>query len=313
MYSMLYDYCREVAEAETRTITIFQNSEFNLPPGHYSFIEMFCNDPGCDCRRCFFSVHADWSSEPLACIGFGWESPEFYTQWMGDDELSDMLAGADLEPMQRQSEHAPEILRLFKKVLLPNRDYVERVKRHYILMRGVVDVPKRQSNTSKDRKRRKREKEKNRKEEQQTFRITTTNSSGQKVVKPFDKSTYRHPTGKISTVFLEYVNHVVDLGSTSCPPLETANQALKLCQLVWNSVVLDTTEGGANHVNKLLATVSEKDARLMIEFLIQLKLSEFGDDQRLIGDYECIPEEDSYRLKVAANHPPALGPLPENN
>ncbi len=308
---MLYEYCREVAEAETRTITIFENNEFNLPAGHYSFIEMFCNEPGCDCRRCFFMVRADWSQETLATIGFGWESPDFYTRWMGDDELSDLLSGVGLEPMQPQSKHASEILRLFKMVLLPQDEYIKRVKRHYALMRSVVDGPKRQPRETKDYKRRKREKEKQRKLKQGSLQVTTTNSSGQKVVKPFDKSTYRHPTGKISVAFREYVNHVIDLGSTPPPPLEEANQALKLCQIVWNAAVVDTVEG-TRHVKKMLDTAPDKNSRLMIEILTQLKQSEFGDDQRLIADYKCIPEGDSYRLQVTASHPSALGPLPEN-
>lgn len=27
-----------------------------LPPEEYSFIEMFCDEPECDCRRAFFTV-----------------------------------------------------------------------------------------------------------------------------------------------------------------------------------------------------------------------------------------------------------------
>ena len=312
MYAMLYDYCRDVAEAETRTITVFENNAYNLPPGHYSFIEMFCNDRDCDCRRCFFMVCADWTREPLAYIGFGWESPDFYTRWMGDDELSESLAGADLEPMQRQSRHAPGILRLFKSALLPERDYVERVKRHYAMMRRVVDVPKHKSHKNKKRKQSKRDKKQLRKNESRDFQVTVTDSFGQKAVKPFDKSTYRHPTGKISAAFLEYVNHVIDLGSTPRPSLDDANNALKLCWLAWNAVVLDTTEGGTKHVDKLLIDIPDKNFRLMIEILIQLKLSKFGNDQRLIGFYECIPEGDGFRLRVEATQPPALGPLLKN-
>jgi len=306
MYSMLYDYCREAAEAETRTITVFEKNEFNLPPGHYSFIEMFCNDPGCDCRRCFFMVRADWSSEPLAYIGYGWESLDFYTKWMGDDELSDSLSGAGLEPMQRQTEHAPKILRLFKSVLLPDRNYVERVKRHYALMRSVSDGPKRQSGTTKDRK--KREKEK-----RQTFRVTTTDSSGQKIVKPFDKSTYRHPTGKMSAAFIDFIQPFINLASDPPPPKPLVESILSAAWTVWNAVVYDTTEGVTTRCDMLLAEAAEdKQTLLMIEFMIQNKLSSFGDDQRLLGDYEYIQEPDGYRLRVEAEHPPALGPLPEN-
>lgn len=136
---MLYTYCREVAEAETRTVTIYNNNEFKLPQGHYSLIEMFCNDQGCDCRRCFFMVRADWADEPLAYIGYGWESPDFYTRWMGDAELSEHLAGVAIEPMQQQSKYAEKCLQMVKTVLLSDTDYAERIKRHYSLMRKIVE------------------------------------------------------------------------------------------------------------------------------------------------------------------------------
>ena len=312
MFAMLYNYCREVAEAETRTVTVFENNVYNLPPGHYSFIEMFCNDRGCDCRRCFFMVRADWASEPLAYIGFGWESPDFYTRWMGDDECSDVLAGVGLEPMQQQSIHAPAILRLFKSALQPDRDYVERVKRHYAMMRRVVDAPKHRSNKAKKQKQRKQEKKQIRKNESRVFQVTTTDSSGQKVVKPFDKSTYRHPTGKISTAFAEYVKPLIDLGSDPQPPRQLAKSILSVAWTIWNAVVIDTTEGKTTHCDKLLAEAKDQQTRMMIEFMINNKLSSFGDDQRLIGDYKYIQESDGYRLRVEAAHPPALGPLPKN-
>ena len=50
----------------------------------------------------------------------------------------------------------------------------------------------------------------------------------------------------------------------------------------------------------------------MIEFLIQVKQSKFGNDQRLIDFFECVPEEDGFRLIVGGAHPPVLVPLLEN-
>jgi hypothetical protein len=305
---MLYEYCREVAEAETRTITIMPKSDFKLPQGHYRFIEMFCNDPGCDCRRCFFMVRADWSQEPVATIGFGWESPEFYTRWMGDDELSAMLSGVNLEPMQRPSEHASEILRMFKAVLLPNHDYIERVKRHYALMRSVVDGERKRPNTAKERKKRKKEKERQLMDEPRRLHVTTTNAQGEKIVKRFDKSTYRHPKGKISEAFLQFVEPLVASFGENSPPRELVETVLKMGRTVWNTAVLDTTEGGTKHVGMLLANAKkDQRTRLMIESLIQRKQADFGDNQRLLGEYKFIPEgHDGFHLQIEARNPLAL-------
>ena len=53
---MFCQYFPEIAKMETRGIKIFDNSGTNLPAGDYGFPEMFCDEPGCDCRRVLFSV-----------------------------------------------------------------------------------------------------------------------------------------------------------------------------------------------------------------------------------------------------------------
>ena len=82
-YVSFYEYYPEVAIRETRTITVFDSSEHNLPKGSYSFIEMFCDDPGCDCRRAFFSVTSPKVNKVLAVIAWGWETRKFYKKWYG--------------------------------------------------------------------------------------------------------------------------------------------------------------------------------------------------------------------------------------
>ncbi|MCJ7700189.1 MAG: hypothetical protein MUO62_01280 [Anaerolineales bacterium] len=61
----------EIAEKETRTITAMNSSD--LPTGSYGLIEMYCNEPDCDCRRVFLDVY-DWeNSKSMAIIAYGWE------------------------------------------------------------------------------------------------------------------------------------------------------------------------------------------------------------------------------------------------
>lgn len=161
-------------------------------------------------------------------------------------------------------------------------------------------------NSPKDRRKQRRKEEK-RQEKRRGVR-----AAKQKAVKPFDKTTYRHPTGKISATFIEYANHIIDMENLSNPPSEDENLLLQVCQTVWNTVVLDTTEGGTKHVHELLVEVPDKKLRAMIELLIQVKRSEFGNDQRLIDFFECVPEDDGFRLVVGGAHPPALEPLLED-
>ena len=41
------ELCPEVAENETRTLTL-PTAKGGVPPGAYTFIEMYCDEEGCD-------------------------------------------------------------------------------------------------------------------------------------------------------------------------------------------------------------------------------------------------------------------------
>lgn len=140
MLALFREYFKEIAEAETRTVTLFSESEEGLPPGSYAFVEMFCNHPGCDCRRVRFLVAADWAKGPIAVLGYGWESPAYYQQWIGGDrDAAREMSGLMLERTEKQSKYAPAVMKLFERLLLSDENYIERVKRHYRMMRDAVD------------------------------------------------------------------------------------------------------------------------------------------------------------------------------
>ena len=142
-YALLYEYLPEIAEAETRTVIVLPGYGNPLPPDEYSFCEMFCDEPGCDCRRVFFLVISSKHQKLLAVIAFGWESPAFYVKWMRDKDPQVLahLMGPILNMGSPQSEFANLLLELFTKKLLPDSDYIERVKRHYTLFRQCIDAP----------------------------------------------------------------------------------------------------------------------------------------------------------------------------
>lgn len=136
----------ELAEAETRTITVLETSDVtdSLPPADYGFVEMFCNEAGCDCRRVFITVLTPNGKSPAAVIAYGWEKAKFYRNWLrhGSDEDVAMLQGPVLNIGSPQGRHAEAILQLFIDHLLPQTDYIERVKRHYKLFRATVERPR---------------------------------------------------------------------------------------------------------------------------------------------------------------------------
>lgn len=137
-YEPFYERFPEVAEKETRTITILDDSE--LPAGEYQLIEAYCNEPDCDCRRVFFNVYSWQRREVVAVIAYGWESREYYAKWFGEDVPWIMrdLQGPVLNSASRQSELAPALLRMVE-LALQDRQYVARLKRHYRMFKATVD------------------------------------------------------------------------------------------------------------------------------------------------------------------------------
>jgi len=145
-FESLHDRLPRLAEAETRTVTVLESSvdSKSLPPSDYTFVEMFCNEPGCDCRRVFFSVASSRTQKMEAVIAYGWENRKFYRDWFKHGTADDitMLQGPVLNEGSLRTKHSEAILQLFIDNLLPQKAYIERVKRHYKQFRATVDAPR---------------------------------------------------------------------------------------------------------------------------------------------------------------------------
>ena len=128
----------EVGAQETRFVTVPQGQD--LPEGQYGFVELYCDEPGCDCRRVMIVVlrpETAWN-KVWATISYGWESPGFYRRWTGGDGDPAQFEGPYLDPLNPQTEHSPALLNLFR-FLLQSPEYVARLQRHYQMFRESVD------------------------------------------------------------------------------------------------------------------------------------------------------------------------------
>lgn len=140
-YIPFYEYFPEVAEKETRTLIIPPNARASIPPGNYTYLELFCGTKDCDCRRVFFYVVTQDQEDPVAVIAYGWMNTQFYRQWMGDDDpaIIRTLKGPVLNLTSPQSDIATPILEMTKAILLKDRAYIDRVKRHYRMFKRFID------------------------------------------------------------------------------------------------------------------------------------------------------------------------------
>ncbi len=141
-YTDLHVLCPALARAETRSISVLNfGSESGAPPGDYGFCEMYCDEPGCDCRRVIFRVLSRARGGTVAHIGWGWEEASYYLNWITekDPARARQMQGPELEVLCPQSDIAPFMLNLFKEFLLPDTVYCQRIISHYRSFRAIVE------------------------------------------------------------------------------------------------------------------------------------------------------------------------------
>jgi hypothetical protein len=97
----------EVGPRETRSVTVTNRPD--LPDGEYGFIELYCNEPGCDGRRVTIVVlrpETGWSTI-WATISYGWESLDFYRKWSRASSDPAEMKGPSLDPLNSQPSSRP--------------------------------------------------------------------------------------------------------------------------------------------------------------------------------------------------------------
>ena len=120
----------EIGELETRSLCVVQDPK--VPDGSYSFIEFYCIDPECDCQLVRFVVLGD-DGQVHASISYGWNSKAFYDEAFSACDHN--FPGPDFAILQPQGPYAEGILDLCKTVLLRDRAYVDRLKKHNALFK----------------------------------------------------------------------------------------------------------------------------------------------------------------------------------
>src|SRR5437879_11814450 len=105
----------ELAAQETRCVHVLKAGGA-LPLGEYAFVESYCEDPGCDCRRVLVQGTTPQAPKTaLATINYGWQSAELYTRRMhGAAQAGREITQASLDPINQQSKYADHLLDIFR-------------------------------------------------------------------------------------------------------------------------------------------------------------------------------------------------------
>jgi hypothetical protein len=119
----------ELAERETRRITVV-TSQGDVLEGAYNLVEFYCPDPDCDCRRVMLNVVSEEQVHRgyLASISYAFDR-------------NDDMAGPFLDPLNPQSQYADELLELVTVSVLKDPEYLERLERHYELVKQAASDP----------------------------------------------------------------------------------------------------------------------------------------------------------------------------
>jgi hypothetical protein len=120
---------------QVRTVSIKESPQ--LPDGEYSFIDTYCVDPECDCRKTMIQVMHN--GKLVSIINYGWESSTFYENWMGSsakDHSMPKMHGVSMDITSPDRVSTDGMLALFNALL--NDIWVAKFKHHYADVKAVM-------------------------------------------------------------------------------------------------------------------------------------------------------------------------------
>ncbi len=110
-----------------------------LPADEYAFLEFYCEDLACDCRRVFIQVVAqNQPGKVFASINYGWEPKSFYEKRIAwDRKAARSLVRGMLDPINAQSPFSEFFLKVFQDIVLDD-EYRLRLARHSGMLREAI-------------------------------------------------------------------------------------------------------------------------------------------------------------------------------
>jgi hypothetical protein len=124
---LFFHHFPEIGKQETRSFTIGGGPDRGVPEGEYGFVELYCTERGCDCRRVMLQV-VNERDGIVASISYGF------------DRKGEM-PGPYLDPLHKRAPYADALLKMTEKLLFSDPVYVARLERHYQMIKEKSDRP----------------------------------------------------------------------------------------------------------------------------------------------------------------------------
>lgn len=131
-------YTRFPSVAMAETLSLVSPPGREVPEDTYRFIEHFCSERGCNCRRVSFAVFGERTGQKIhALISYGWETKAFYAKWSGERIGAFDYQGPYFDHAHPHPEYAQVFMDTLKEAI-KNKEFLKQLKRHYTMFRGTV-------------------------------------------------------------------------------------------------------------------------------------------------------------------------------
>lgn len=138
---MIFEPAGEIIGKQHQVRTLGLRQSPHLPDGDYTFVDTFCTDASCDCRRTLIQVLHN--GVHVSTIGFGWESPSYYKKWMGvksDDDYMPQMHGATIDMSSPNKVSSQSMLAFFNALL--DEKWIRIFKGNYAAVKAKIAITK---------------------------------------------------------------------------------------------------------------------------------------------------------------------------
>ncbi|MGJ8640187.1 MAG: hypothetical protein ACSHYA_12430 [Opitutaceae bacterium] len=84
----------EIIGKDHKVRTVVISHDPYLPDGEYTFLDQYCTDKTCDCRKVI--IHVFHNQTFVSAVDYGWGSKSYYAKWLRtykEDPILDELCG----------------------------------------------------------------------------------------------------------------------------------------------------------------------------------------------------------------------------